>query len=183
MVKNTGGKHNKKIARKSAGTIIEKKLRVCEQDDEIYGIVSKCLGNGRFLIICNDQVERICFLRNKFTGRNKHGNLVSIGSWVIIGLRNWETIKPNKKDKCDLLEIYTNNEKHKLLQDCKTDISFLTKQENVILNIDNGEQNEESDSFIFQDESSSINQNVTIEKTEIDDTDIYDCGEINFDEI
>ena len=97
MVKNFGGKHGKKIARKNAHSnsemTINKKLRFVNGDEEIYGLVTKCLGNSQFLIICNDRVERLCILRNKFTGRNKQSNMISIGSWVIVGLRNWETSK------------------------------------------------------------------------------------------
>jgi hypothetical protein len=143
MVKNLGGKHAKKIARKNAhskGEVSNKKMRFANGDEELYGIVTKCLGNGQFLIMCIDQVERLCILRNKFAGRNKQGNLIGIRSWVIIGLRNWETTKPKKKEKCDMLEVYTNNEKHKLLEECKTDLSFLCKQENILLNIDEQEE-------------------------------------------
>ena len=144
MVKNFGGKHGKKIARKNAHSNCEinnnKKMRFANGEEEIYGLVTKCLGNGQFLIMCNDQVERLCILRNKFTGRNKQGNMISIGSWVIIGLRNWETSKPNKKDKCDMLEVYTNNEKHKLLEESKVNLCFLTQQENILLNIDEVEE-------------------------------------------
>lgn len=145
MVKNFGGKHGKKIARKNAHSNGEinnnKKMRFANGEEELYGLVTKCLGNGQFLIMCNDQVERLCILRNKFTGRNKQSNMISIGSWVIIGLRNWETSKPNKKDKCDMLEVYTNNEKHKLLEESKVNLSFLTQQENILLNIDEVEEN------------------------------------------
>jgi initiation factor 1A len=144
MVKNFGGKHGKKIARKNAHSNSEisnnKKMRFADGEEELYGLVTKCLGNGQFLIMCNDQVERLCILRNKFTGRNKQSNMISIGSWVIIGLRNWETSKPNKKDKCDMLEVYTNNEKHKLLEESKVNLSFLTQQENILLNIDEVEE-------------------------------------------
>ena len=144
MVKNFGGKHGKKIARKNAHSNGEinnnKKMRFANGEEELYGLVTKCLGNGQFLIMCNDQVERLCILRNKFTGRNKQSNMISIGSWVIIGLRNWETSKPNKKDKCDMLEVYTNNEKHKLLEESKVNLSFLTQQENILLNIDEVEE-------------------------------------------
>ena len=182
MVKNTGGKHNKKVARKNAAPIVERKLRFCTCDEELYGIVTKCLGNGQFLIICSDQVERLCLIRNKFTGRNKHGNLVSIGSWVIVGLRTWETSKPNKKDKCDLIEIYSNNEKHKLLQECKTDISFLIKQENVILNIDCNEDDERSEGIIFRDEP-LLTEAVAPAEEDVDSTVLSDCDDIDIDEI
>jgi len=140
MVKNSGGKHGKKIARKNAHSNSEnsynRRIRLAQGDEELYGIVTKCLGNGQFLIVCIDQVERLCVLRNKFTGRNKQSNLISIGSWVIVGLRKWETTKPNKKEKCDMIEIYTNTEKHKLLEECKVNLTFLTQQESILLNIE-----------------------------------------------
>ena len=49
------------------------------------------------LIVCNDQVERLCILRNKFTGRNKQSNMISIGSWVIIGLETGKRLNQTKK--------------------------------------------------------------------------------------
>uniref|UniRef100_A0A6C0L119 S1-like domain-containing protein n=1 Tax=viral metagenome TaxID=1070528 RepID=A0A6C0L119_9ZZZZ len=150
MVKNFGGKHGKKIARKNAHSnsegIHNKKMRFANGDEELYGLVTKCLGNGQFLIICNDQVERLCILRNKFTGRNKQSNIISIRSWVIVGLRSWETTKPNKKEKCDMLEVYTNNERHRLLEECKVNLTFLSQQENLLLNID--EQEEQTNAYV-----------------------------------
>ena len=58
--------------------------------------------------MCQDGKERLCFIRNKFSGRNKQSNLISNGSWVIVGKRSWETPKENKLEKCDLLEIYSS---------------------------------------------------------------------------
>ena len=150
MVKNFGGKNGKKIARKNAHSNSEtsnnKKMRFANGEEELYGLVTKCLGNGQFLIMCSDRVERLCILRNKFTGRNKQSNMISTGSWAIIGLRKWETSKPNKKNKCDMLEVYTNNEKHKLLEESKVCLSFLTQQENILLNID--EKEEDLDDYL-----------------------------------
>jgi initiation factor 1A len=175
MVKNFGGKHGKKIARKNANSnseiINNKKMRFASGEEELYGLVTKCLGNSQFLIICSDQVERICVLRNKFTGRNKQSNMISIGSWVIIGVRTWETSKPNKKDKCDMLEVYTNNEKHKLLEDSKVNLTFLTQQENILLNID--EPREEQDEYLTFSEGK---YNSEVETTNIT-RDVYlDCS-------
>jgi len=162
MVKNLGGKHGKKIARKNAYSNSEvnhnKKMRFASGHEELYGIVTKCLGNGQFLIICIDQVERLCILRNKFTGRNKQSNLISIGSWMIIGLRKWETCKPGKKEKCDMLEVYTNNEKHKLIEECKTNLFFLIQQENILLNIN--DQEEDSNEYLTFSEGKTNNDDV-----------------------
>lgn len=185
MVKNFGGKHGKKIARKNAHSNSEmsfnKKMRFANGDEEVYGLVTKCLGNSQFLIICNDRVERLCILRNKFTGRNKQGNMITVGSWVIVGLRNWETTKPNKKDKCDMLEVYTNNEKYKLIQESKESLSFLSQQETLLLN--NGENQEENNtSIIFSDNIQTNDENVenevVSEYPENDADDIIDIDEI-----
>lgn len=163
MVKNYGGKHGKKIARKTANSnnenLFNRKLRLAQGEEELYGIVKKCLGNGQFCIICQDQVERICILRNKFTGRNKQSNMLGIGSWAIIGLRNWETVKPNKKEKCDMLEVYTNNEKHKLLEESKgPSFSFLIQQETILLNIEEDNSANEYLTFseLHEDEVNNI---------------------------
>ena len=163
---------------------INKKLRFVNGDEEIYGLVTKCLGNSQFLIICNDRVERLCILRNKFTGRNKQSNMISIGSWVIVGLRNWETSKPNKKDKCDMLEVYTNNEKYRLIQESKVNLSFLSQQENLLLN--NGEHQEEDNTNIIflemiSDSVQTNDENVTNEN--VTNEVVSDCEEDNSDDI
>ena len=62
-------------------------------------------------------------------GRNKSSNIISVGSWVIVGLRDWETTKPGKLQKCDLLEIYTHQERSKLIQECKQNLSVLLNHE------------------------------------------------------
>ena len=191
MVKNFGGKHGKKIARKNAHSNSEashnRKLRFANGTEELYGLVTKCLGNGQFLIMCIDQVERLCVIRNKFTGRNKQSNMISVGSWVIIGLRTWETTKPNKKEKCDILEVYTNNEKHKLLEESKVCLSFLTQQENILLNADDQEEVNEYITFSEGGNTNNDEDNTTnvagamdlgAEVREESDDDIIDVDEI-----
>lgn len=191
MVKNFGGKHGKKIARKNAHSNSEashnRKLRFANGSEELYGLVTKCLGNGQFLIMCIDQVERLCVIRNKFTGRNKQSNMISVGSWAIIGLRTWETTKPNKKEKCDMLEVYTNNEKHKLLEESKVCLSFLTQQENILLNADDQEEVNEYITFseggnTTHDEGNTTNvagaMDLGAEVREESDDDIIDVDEI-----
>jgi hypothetical protein len=45
--------------------------------------------------------------------RGKKDNLVSIGTWVLIGKRNWETSRDGKLENCDLLVVYREDEKKK----------------------------------------------------------------------
>ncbi len=98
-------------------------LRVSQSKDEIYGYILRLLGNGMCMVKCVDGYERLCHIRGKFTGRSKRENALSQGTWVLIGLRQWDadkefalkTSKTGKSiQKCDLLEIYTPAEREKL---------------------------------------------------------------------
>ena len=128
MVKNvTGGKHAKK-----AGFIGQRKVRLLESDEERYGIVMKMLGNSQCQVKCADDVVRLCIIRNKFTGKHKGNNFLRPGTWVLVGLRLWET-KNDRMEKCDLMECYTESDKSKLLD---TNVNFLVllKEDNLINN-------------------------------------------------
>lgn len=175
MVKNkTGGKNTKKGARKNLNQEnIVRKLRFVEDECECYGIVSKMLGNGQIEVLCADDKPRLGIIRNKFSGRNKSSNLIGPGSWVIIGLRSWETPKPNKLEKCDLLEIYTHQERSRLIQECKTNLSVLLKQERLSHNEE--EEDDHGILFGYQEEEKEGGGGED-EEEELDD-------EINFDEI
>jgi len=75
------------------------------------------------LVKCLDGYERLCHIRGKFTGRSKRENALSQGTWVLIGLRQWDAEKEfaskvsktsKNIQKCDLLEIYSASEREKL---------------------------------------------------------------------
>jgi hypothetical protein len=76
------------------------------------------------MVKCVDGYERLCHIRGKFTGRSKRENALSQGTWVLVGLRQWDAekefaskaSKTEKKNiqKCDLLEIYSSSEREKL---------------------------------------------------------------------
>ena len=117
MVKNsTGGNKSKGMARKLVQAPTNHSLRPSACSDEIYGVVSKMLGNGMCYVNVNDarikntdptEKNILCHIRSKFSGRSKRSNLIAAGSTVLVGLREWEA--PNFKH-CDLLEIYDNND-------------------------------------------------------------------------
>ena len=128
MVRNDGGGNKMKhLARKhvnGASQQQNKFLRVSQCKEEIYGYILRLLGNGMCMVKCVDGYERLCHIRGKFTGRSKRENALSQGTWVLIGLRQWDADKefalktskiPGKSiQKCDLLEIYTPAEREKL---------------------------------------------------------------------
>ena len=123
MVKNTtGGSKAKGQARKFVNdkSKISRFLRVVQEDGEIYAKVEKLLGNGMCHVLCLDKVTRLCFIRGKFRGRGKKDNLLIPGTWILVGLREWENNsitsstdgKPTQK--CDLLEVYSDLDKERL---------------------------------------------------------------------
>ena len=120
MVKNThGGSGHKKFARKNFSGSKSNKLRVSEDEGEIYAIVTKMLGNNMFHCHCIDGTVRLGHIRGKFTGRGKRDNMVEGGKWVLIGLREWDISTSLSKGKekiqqCDLLEVYTDTDKYRL---------------------------------------------------------------------
>jgi len=117
MVKNTtGGSKTKGQARKFATAPKSTSLRLSENEMELYAIVTKNLGNGMCHVLCIDNITRLCHIRGKFRGRGKKDNFVGPGSWILIGLREWELDKSHDKklQNCDLLEVYDESDKSRL---------------------------------------------------------------------
>ena len=133
MVKNTGGNKTKGQARKFVNSNDKKdtkKLRESEDPLEIYAHVEKVLGNGLYNVICIDGKNRLCHSCGKFKGRNKKDNFVSLGTWLLIGLREYESGGNNKKlQNCDLLEVYNDNEKERLKTTVNIDWSAFLKND------------------------------------------------------
>jgi translation initiation factor IF-1 len=118
MVKNTkGGKNAKKFGRKFAtqggGPSV---LRMSKDPAEIYACCSKIYGGANIEVKCVDGNDRLCIMRNKFRGRGKRDNVISVGTWLLVGLREFETVKEGKRENCDLLEVYKDYDKEKLQQ-------------------------------------------------------------------
>lgn len=120
MVRNNkGGKSGKKVARKHiVGNGFNAKLRIVEEEGEVYACVTKLLGNGMCHVNCleenNSAKARLCIIRNKFRGRGKRDNQLTVGSYVLVGVRSWETSRADALEKCDLVEVYNKSEIDKL---------------------------------------------------------------------
>ena len=123
MVKNSsGGNKTKRGARKNiTSNIISTKLRLIEEDGENYAIIKKIYGNGMCEVICQDNKSRLCIIRNKFNGKGKSTRL-QIGTWVLVGIRDWE-VRTDGTQKCDLLEIYDDSDREKLIE--KSNVNLL----------------------------------------------------------
>jgi hypothetical protein len=75
----------------------------------------------------------LCIIRGGFKGKNKAHNIINVGSWVLVGTRDWETVPSGKLPKCDLLETYRDSDKIKL-QDTPTNFTALKNEEYIITN-------------------------------------------------
>jgi len=133
MVKNVHGGNKHKSQGRKFTVKVSHKLRIAENDGELYGIVTKMLGNGMFYTLCIDNIERLGHIRGKFSGRGKRDNIVEIGKWVLVGEREWEVSgctneKTKKKLHCDLLEIYNELDKEKLIDSVSANWNILISQ-------------------------------------------------------
>lgn len=116
MPKNKfGGNRHKKMARKHAAPV-QKKTRYSNDPDEIYACCNQIYGSGQVKVICPDQTEMLCFIRNKFRGRGKRDNIVKVGTWLLVGKRGFETTSKSRLRKCDLLEVYNDYDQNNLEQ-------------------------------------------------------------------
>ena len=121
MVKNnTGGNKSKKQGRKYAAPTLEQqgqqKVRRVEEVGEIYAAITKIFGGTTCKVVDINGVTRDCIIRRKFNSAGgKRQNMIAIGTWVLVGIRDWE-VRANGEQKCDLLEVYSASEKDRLKQ-------------------------------------------------------------------
>ena len=114
MVKNTGGNKAKGYARKNM-VKGSHALRVSEDPAEIYAQVVKIMGGSICRVNDLKGIEMNCHIRGKFRGRGKRDNTLVSGTWVLVGLREWELqASAGKLINCDLIEVYSDSDKVRL---------------------------------------------------------------------
>ena len=155
MVKNTiGGNKSKKFANKNFN-IQDRATRFAKEEGEIYAYVEKLMGNNICQVMCIDGYQRSCVIRGKFLGKGKRDNILSKGKWILVGLRDWENSnKGSEKEKCDLLEVYSDMDKQRLQNDNTIDFSGFLKNEQIENELDNSIKftNESNDDLFFSDD-------------------------------
>ena len=165
MVKNkTGGNKAKKQGRKHISVPQNRNTRFAKEDGEMYAVITKIHGGPNCEAICNDGITRMCVIRNKFRGRDKKDNTITSNCWVLIGIRDWEVVAKGKLEKCDLLEVYNNTEKEKI-------INTLNKNELInIINIgeENSEINKSCTGFIITDIEPEVEDDIHENNVPID---------------
>ena len=136
MPRNTGGGNKaKKFASKSFVVSI-RATRFASVDGEVYAVVQRMLGGSICEVLCIDGLLRLCVIRGKFSGKGKRDNRLSRGSWVLVGLRDWE-ISSKDKPKCDLLEVYNDGDKEKIIKNSRENFRiFLSTNEDDVVDED-----------------------------------------------
>jgi len=171
MVKNQiGGKHKHQAKKSMIDSSKSMKFVVSTDPNEIYAIITKKFGSNMFQVHCIDDKIRLCIVRGKFRGRHKKSNFVNIGSWVLIGLRDWETPKENEKTKCDLLEIYSSGDIDRLQKTISADWRILVNNDLSKLE----KTGEEDDNIVFThevEEQIIPSQSITLSISEEPDED------------
>jgi len=168
MVKNTtGGKAAKSMASKNSGSSSNTKLTVSTNCNEVFAIASKMLGNSTFNCIGLDSNTFLCHIRGKFSGKGKRDNTVSPGTWVLVGLYQWNASSADllkrgkvKLRECDLLEVYSERDKQRLRDTVSEDWECLDK--NDPRNLD-GFKKEEQNAVSFQTEKEAEVDRLTAE--------------------
>lgn len=157
MVKNsTGGCRAKSQARKlsssyeSAGSSAALRLSQCPL--EVYAVVTKQFGQGRCQVHTVQGLDLQCVIRNKFRGRSKRNNTVSVGTVVLIGLYEWQSEPKNG----DVLEVYNTTEVGQLTAIPSTRVHMLEKYMNTSMASHGKEETAASatNEFVFSHEDS-----------------------------
>jgi translation initiation factor 1A len=186
MVKNKkGGRNNRKMASKHAQPTNTTRTRFAKDEDEMYAKVVRMLGGRRAEIICNDKKTRILEIRKKFGGRNKRDNFIAQDSVVLVGVRSWEHRQEGKKEKADLLYVYSTGQLERLKNEAHIDDAILPNsmtvddKEEMCFIISNTETWEDKLSEIKVD---AVKQNIKLSNNE-DSKNNDDDIEFDFDDI
>ena len=100
MRNKRGGKKHKK--NKNVATTRELLFKEDEQD---YGLVTRVLGNRRFMILLQDTGSEVI---GKVCGSMKNREWCHLDDWVLVNLRDFE------EGKVDIIRVYKKDEERKL---------------------------------------------------------------------
>jgi hypothetical protein len=151
MVKNSGGNKSKKQARKTVGIpTATQNVRYVKEEGEMYAVITKIYGGKTCQVMCDDGVSRRCTIRKKFMMSRRGDNALSVGSWIMAGLYDWEK-RSDGSQTCDILEVYSTGEREKLKQTVNAKIlKHIVFVNNVLDDNKNGSE------FVFSESLAAI---------------------------
>ena len=155
MVKNSGGNKAKKQARKTGGgggfaSTTTQNVRYVAEPGEIYAVITTIFGGKTCQVMCDDGISRRCTIRRKFMTARRGENAIAAGTWIMVGLYDWEK-RADGSQTCDILEVYSTGEKEKLKQTVSANV---LKHIMVVNNMFDGNAN--GSEFVFSDTLASI---------------------------
>lgn len=175
MVKNkSGGSRHKKMARKNVkdyGVAIKTRFPSCA--DEIFARVIRMNGQGTCEVICNDNERRLCYIRQKFSGRHKRDNFINIDTMLLVGKREWATNSKKKLPKVDLLYVYGKSQFEQLRNAKGFNQDILPEMERVS---DNGIV------FSYDSDEEEVNTKITISTKKVEKMEKIE-EDMDFDDI
>jgi hypothetical protein len=195
MVKNYGGGNKAKGFANKHSSKKSTELRTSKDELEMYAQVESMSGGTICRVKTLDGTEMVCHIRGKFRGRGKRDNFIGKGTWMLVGLREWENIETNTEDKnavlnCDVIEVYNDADK-KNLKNTITNINWkpFIKNDSSGLGDDDNSSDEEL-GFAFADEKTSefqeiIDAHMKASKSGTSNTIVTDDGakEVDADDI
>jgi translation initiation factor IF-1 len=153
MVKNSGGNKAKKQARKTVGgggVAATQNVRYVAETGEMYAVITTIYGGKTCQVMCDDGISRRCTIRRKFMTARRGENAIAAGTWIMVGLYDWEK-RADGSQTCDILEVYSTGEKEKLKQTVSANV---LKHIMVVNNMFDGNAN--GSEFVFSDTLASI---------------------------
>jgi translation initiation factor IF-1 len=153
MVKNTiGGNKSKGFARKNL-VKRDAALRVAKEEGEIYAQAVKIMGGSIASAIDINGNPLRAHIRGKFRGRGKRDNFIGPGTWLLVGLHDWQTTsKPEDIKDCDILEVYSDSDKDRLKNSITT-INWSIFITNDCKTLSSTEDNVDDSGIEFADEA------------------------------
>jgi len=178
MVKNIhGGSHAKKHASKYAKQT-QRGLRLAVEEEELYGIIIKKLGNGHMMVLIlnnNKGVTVMCHIGGKFKRET-----ITCFSYVLVGKREWQTISlKSAHQMVDLLEVYNDLEKNKLLKTGGINWKILAAVDESVGSTMGGDD----DVIEFSNETHVGLDELILSGGDIDDNSEFEIPELDFDDI
>jgi len=155
MVKNiSGGSKSKKMASKDfKNKLNNHKLRTSNNEFEIYSIITEKLGGSHIRAIGIDGKKYMVHIGGKF--RNERINKYD---FILLGIRDWQSPVDTTSKKTimtDLLEIYNEQEKMKLLKINGFNWQILLQNDNQLIMKNDGDE-----IFEFSNETESEYKNI-----------------------
>jgi hypothetical protein len=182
MVKNnTGGNKAKGFARKN---LVKRDniLRVAREEGEIYAQAVKIMGGRIASAIDVDGNPLRAHIRGKFSGRGKRDNFIGPGTWLLVGLHDWQSdnIKSGELKDCDILEVYNETDKERL----KNSVTSVNWDKFIASEVKGLGGNDKENGFEFADEVTQEYEDLIAAQVTTNNTLIIDNDEqINVDDI